>query len=127
MPRNAVSAGAIRSCVAHAVAISWIPTLVERSGRGLMTRKTRLAAGVAASALLLAAEAQAGGFYIREQSAYGLGEAFAGIAAGGPSLSSMFWNPATITQHPGFQTEQNLSLVWAHGSIDVFQANRPSF
>ena len=92
-----------------------------------MTRKTRLAAGVAAGALLLAAEAQAGGFYIREQSAYGLGEAFAGIAAGGPSLSSMFWNPATITQHPGFQTEQNLSLIWPHSSIDVFQANRPSF
>jgi long-chain fatty acid transport protein len=39
----------------------------------------------------------------------------------------MFWNPATITQHPGFQTEQNLSLVWAHSSVDVFQANRPSY
>lgn len=44
--------------------------------------------------------AQAGGFAIREQSAEGQGASFAGVAAGG-ALSSMFWNPATITQFKG--------------------------
>ena len=41
-------------------------------------------------------DAHAGGaFAVREQSAYGLGSSFAGIAAGG-SLSSIFWNPANL-------------------------------
>jgi long-chain fatty acid transport protein len=43
-------------------------------------------------------QAQAGGFAVREQSAYFQGTSFAGNAAGGPAISSMFWNPATITQ-----------------------------
>jgi long-chain fatty acid transport protein len=54
------------------------------------------------AAVLLAAStaANAGGFAIREQSAAGQGSSFAGIAAGG-ALSSMFWNPATMTQFEG--------------------------
>ncbi len=48
--------------------------------------------------------AQAGGFALREQSAYGQGVSFAGVAAGG-SLSSMFWNPATLSQVMGFEVE----------------------
>ena len=48
--------------------------------------------------------AQAGGFALREQSAYWQGSSFAGAAAGG-DLSSMFWNPATMTQVPGIQVE----------------------
>src|SRR6516162_10595161 len=41
--------------------------------------------------------AQAGGFTLR-QSSYFQGASWAGVAAGGPSVSAMFWNPATITQ-----------------------------
>jgi long-chain fatty acid transport protein len=54
------------------------------------------------AAVLVAAStaANAGGFAVREQSAYGQGSSFAGIAAGG-SLSSMFWNPSTMTQFQG--------------------------
>jgi long-chain fatty acid transport protein len=40
--------------------------------------------------------AYAGAFAVRTQSAYGQGASFAGIAAGG-SLSSMFWNPANLS------------------------------
>ena len=60
--------------------------------------------------VLLAAtvDANAGGLAVREQSAYGQGSSYAGVAAGG-SLSSMFWNPATLTQTPGFQSESVLS------------------
>lgn len=71
-----------------------------------MTTSRRHARAIGAFALLLmtTAAAHAGGFAIREMSAYGQGSSYAGVAAGG-ALSSMFWNPATMTQMPGLQTE----------------------
>lgn len=69
---------------------------------------------VAASSVLvlsfITSAANAGGFAIREQSTYGQGSSFAGIAAGG-ALSSMFWNPATITQLEGMNFEAGASLI----------------
>jgi long-chain fatty acid transport protein len=56
------------------------------------------AAGLMASTGL---PAFAGAFSLREQSAAGQGMSFAGMAAGGGGLSSMFWNPATMTDYPG--------------------------
>jgi long-chain fatty acid transport protein len=69
-------------------------------------------AGIVALAAL-STTALAGGFSIREQSAEGLGEAFAGIAAGTDGLSAMFWNPATISQHnsQGYISENNISGI----------------
>jgi long-chain fatty acid transport protein len=61
------------------------------------------------------AAANAGGFAVREQSAYGQGTSYAGIAAGG-SLSSMFWNPATMTQFAGKWSEFDLAIVMPHTS-----------
>jgi long-chain fatty acid transport protein len=58
-------------------------------------------------------EANACAFGLREQSAVGQGDAFAGVAAGG-SLSSMFWNPATMTQTPGFGVEGNGTGILAN-------------
>lgn len=49
-------------------------------------------------------EAHAGAFAIRSQSAYAQGSSFAGIAAGG-SLSSMFWNPANLSEVQGTEIE----------------------
>lgn len=60
--------------------------------------------------LVTAAAANAGGFALREQSAYGQGSSFAGIAAGG-ALSSMFWNPATMTQFNGTTFELSGAAV----------------
>jgi long-chain fatty acid transport protein len=54
--------------------------------------------------LAATADANAGGLAVREQSSFGQGSSFAGVAAGG-DLSSLFWNPATMTQVPGMQTE----------------------
>ena len=64
---------------------------------GMLTRAT------ACLTLLLVTTvmAQAGAFYLRDQSATAGGESFAGVAAGSGGLSSMFWNPATITMTPG--------------------------
>jgi long-chain fatty acid transport protein len=67
--------------------------------------------------------AQAGGFFIHQHSAYFLGSSFAGAAAGGPSLSSMFWNPATITQHGlGLTSEVNPSLAFPKTHINPIVA-----
>ena len=81
--------------------------------------KALLLACAGVGALLAAtAGANAGGFAVREQSAFGQGSSFAGVAAGG-SLSSMFWNPATMTQMPGLQSESVLS------GIIPYSANTP--
>jgi long-chain fatty acid transport protein len=62
--------------------------------------RTRCALAVCSAATLATlatlSGAYAGAFAVRTQSAYGQGASFAGIAAGG-SLSSMFWNPANLS------------------------------
>lgn len=69
------------------------------------------------AAVLLAAStaANAGGFAVREQSAAGQGSSFAGIAAGG-ALSSMYWNPATMTQFEGKAFEANVTGIFPNVS-----------
>lgn len=68
-------------------------------------------AGSALGLLIIAStQVQAGGFALREQSAYGQGVSFAGVAAGG-ALSSMYWNPATITQYNGKAFEVDAAAI----------------
>jgi long-chain fatty acid transport protein len=67
------------------------------------------AASLTACLLAGAAEALAGSFAIHEQSVYGQGAAYAGIAAGGVT-SAMFWNPATMTQFAGMSMEQSVVI-----------------
>ena len=75
-----------------------------------------LRAGSALGLLVVAAaQANAGGFAVREQSTYGQGASFAGIAAGG-SVSSMFWNPATMTQAPGKAFELDTTAIFPYAS-----------
>src|SRR6266849_8333399 len=83
---------------------------------GANTVRSGWAALLASAAVLIpmaAIEANAGAFGLREQSTVGQGDAFAGVAAGG-SLSSMFWNPATMTQTPGFGIEGNGTGILAN-------------
>ena len=62
--------------------------------------KALLQACAGVGALLAAtANADAGGFAVREQSSWGQGASYAGVAAGGSS-SAMFWNPATVASWP---------------------------
>ena len=63
--------------------------------------------------------AEAGGFAVREQSAYGQGSSFAGMAAPGDSISSMFWNPAAVTTVTGITAEGNLTGVFPRSELDV--------
>jgi len=59
-------------------------------------------------------QAHAGGFGVREQSAYFLGSAFAGSAAGG-DLSSMYWNSAATAVSPGCTFSSSLSGIFPKG------------
>lgn len=82
-----------------------------------MTTRCGWAVGCAAAASLsLISDAHAGGFGIRQQSAYGQGASFAGIAAGG-SLSAMFWNPATLSAVQGLEVE--VAGTGVFGDADV--------
>lgn len=91
------------------------------SGQGLR-------AAIAATTFLSSAVmAQAGGFALREQSATLQGGSFAGAAAPGPSLSSMFWNPATVTTARGFQSESHGTIVMPSSELDVDAATLSPF
>ena len=75
-----------------------------------------LRAGTALGLLVIAsAQASAGGLAVHEQSVYGQGSSFAGVAAGG-ALSSMFWNPATMTQVPGIVSETDVSSLFSYAN-----------
>lgn len=78
-----------------------------------MTRRVlALAVGTALGAA--GAGVQASGFQLMEQSASGLGVAFAGMAAAGQDASTVFWNPAAMSLLPGVQVSAALSYVAPH-------------
>jgi long-chain fatty acid transport protein len=83
-----------------------------------LTRTSALAAASLAAVLAAQGPAHAGAFGVREQSATAQGLSFAGAASGSGRLSSIFWNPATITLGPGWQSETHLSLVIPDVPID---------
>lgn len=56
---------------------------------------------LAVTAIAAATTAQAGGFYLQEQSPLGLGRAFAGEAAAADSAATVYFNPAGMTQLAG--------------------------
>lgn len=65
-----------------------------------------LAVGVAFSSA-----AHAAGFMLTEQSAAGLGRAYAGIGVDGTDISGVFYNPATMTLHPGTQIQAGFVAI----------------
>jgi long-chain fatty acid transport protein len=68
-------------------------------------------ATASASLALASGQAAASGFQINEQSASGLGVAFAGQAAAVHDASTVFWNPAGQALLPGRQAVGALSLI----------------
>jgi long-chain fatty acid transport protein len=90
-------------------------------GNDPMNARDRLSVwlgSAAFAALATVSVAEAGGFAVREQSAYGQGSAFAGVAAGG-SLSTMFWNPATLSQVQGFEFEAVGTGVFPDSDVSI--------
>src|SRR5215831_6623613 len=90
--------------------------------------KMCLMGGAYVCGLATAPEAQAGGFAVREQSAYFLGSAFAGSAAG-DDISSMFWNSAAAASRSGCNASANLSAVFGRaeetGQAGLFVTGAP--
>jgi long-chain fatty acid transport protein len=84
------------------------------------------AATVSLTALMtLGGGALAGGFAVREQSAQAQGMSFAGAASGSGGLGSMFWNPATITMNPGWQSQYSASVIIPTAEIQPLPGTSP--
>ena len=64
--------------------------------------------------ILLASQANAAGFLLREQSVAGMGNAFAGATAGAEDASYAFYNPAAIIRQPGNQVSFNATAIVGH-------------
>lgn len=82
-----------------------------------------LSGGSVLALIAATATAHAGAFGLREQSAAGQGLSFAGAAAGGAGLGSMFWNPATITMNPGIQTSTSLNFIGPYAKFTADPAS----
>ena len=63
--------------------------------------KKKILTLTALSAILVASNAQASGFHLKEQSVSGLGTAFAGSSSGGQDISASYFNPAILTRYKG--------------------------
>ena len=66
---------------------------------------------LALSAITASGAASAGGFYIQEQSAAGVGRAQAGNVAAADDASTIYFNPAGMTQLPGLQIDSGIDLI----------------
>jgi long-chain fatty acid transport protein len=72
---------------------------------------SRFGAIVSLSAVTVSGVASAGGFYIQEQSAAGVGRAQAGNVAAADDASTIYFNPAGMTQLPGVQLDSGIDLI----------------
>jgi long-chain fatty acid transport protein len=76
-----------------------------------------LGAVLAMSAVAISGAASAGGFYIQEQSAAGVGRAQAGNVAAADDASTIYFNPAGLTQLPGVQLDNGIDLIVPTASL----------
>ena len=68
-----------------------------------------------------ASAANAGGFQLTEQSALALGRAYAGVGVDGSDVSGVYYNPASMTLHPG--TQMQLGVVGVGLNLDYASNN----
>ena len=74
-------------------------------------KMTMKAAAAAVMEVCAASAAHAAGFMLTEQSAGALGRAYAGVGVDGTDLSGVYYNPATMTLHPGTQIQAGFVAV----------------
>ena len=83
---------------------------------------------VSGLAFLLAAasapQASASGFQLRDQSGSAQGSAYAGVSAGGSDISSMFFNPATLTRFEGNHLQFGLTEIAPSSKFSDGSASR---
>ena len=89
---------------------------------------TKRALSILTLLLAITPRADASGFQLREQSASGQGNAFAGASAGSQDISSMFWNPAVLPLFSGTQVSLGGSWIGVHMDLSGASGTRaPSF
>lgn len=74
-------------------------------------KMTMKAAAAAVMAVCAASATHAAGFMLTEQSAGALGRAYAGVGVDGTDISGVYYNPATMTLHPGTQIQAGFVAV----------------
>lgn len=87
-----------------------------------MRATSLIAAGTVVSVVGSHGPAGAAGFAIREQSGSFQGLSFAGVAAGGADISTMYFNPATLALHEGFAAHASLSYVLPTAEFQLDEA-----
>jgi long-chain fatty acid transport protein len=87
-----------------------------------MGGKAWLLCGVAL-AVASSGTAHAAGFALKEQSAIDQGASFAGSAARADDPSTLFFNPAGMTQLPGYQVSVSGSLILPQANLDSGSAS----
>jgi long-chain fatty acid transport protein len=100
---------------------------MERWGSPTMINNRFVALAAVSLAAVVAATsgAHAGAFAVREQSATAQGMSFAGAASGSGGVSSMFWNPATVTMKPGWNSEFHASFIIPESTINPAPGTSP--
>ncbi|HEX5665664.1 MAG TPA: outer membrane protein transport protein, partial [Hyphomicrobium sp.] len=94
---------------------------------GELMRLARTACASVLATAITAGPAFAGGFDVREQSALFQGMSFAGAAAGGTSLASMFWNPAAAGYSgQGLTFDSSYSLIIPRADVTVESVTFPT-
>ena len=84
------------------------------------------AAAAAAVAATFSSAAVAGGFQLTEQSALGLGRAYAGMGVDGTDVSGLYYNPATMTLHTGTQAQFGFVGVGLNLDYNPKSRSKPS-
>jgi long-chain fatty acid transport protein len=92
----------------------------------MSTRRGLIGCCAAVASLLSISVAHGAAFAVRTQSAYGQGLSFAGIAAGG-SLSSMFWNPANLSDVERIAIEGVGSGIFPEVDVKLDSQSLPGF
>lgn len=80
----------------------------------------------AVALVAVASQANAAGFYIQEQSVRGLGSAFSGSTTNLTDASTIFFNPAGMTQLEGFQTQAGVNLLIPNSKVSDRGSTAPS-
>jgi long-chain fatty acid transport protein len=83
----------------------------------MISRKSGLCLTALASVCAVSGGAGAGGFYIQEQSAAGVGRAQAGNVAIADDASTIYFNPAGMTELEGVQVTSGIDLIVPTASL----------
>lgn len=76
-----------------------------------MKNTLRISLMTAACVVVITSNANAAAFYLQEQGSSGLGTAYAGAVADTPDASTIFYNPAGMTELEGRQVEAGVTVL----------------